>query len=138
MANINPVPTLSTDGWVRSSAKRIDFLMVYFFVSDYLQTTLYRGKVSSFPWIMKEHPRDMSAAAEATRKQLNIYLSTYYDSVRIDVTVADTDPTVSATKTTMTIDATVTLNGETFSVAKLLSIVDGKLAEFSDLNNNAQ
>jgi len=137
MATINPVPTLSTDGWVRSNAKRVDYLMVYFFVSDYLQSTLYAGSISSFPWIMKENPRDMTAAAESVRKQLNIYLGTYYDSVDINVTVADTDPTVSGSKTTMTIDATVTLNGETFSVAKLLSIVDGKLAEFSDLNNNA-
>lgn len=138
MATINPVPTLSTDGWVRSSAKRIDYLMVYFFVSDRLQSTLYPTSISSLPWILKENPRDMAVAAEAVRKQLNIYLTAYYDSVNIDVTVADTDPLVSATLSTMTITATVTLNGETFSVSKLLSIVDGKLSEFSDLNNTAE
>lgn len=138
MATINPVPTLSTDGWVRSNSKRIDYLLVYFFVSDYLQSTLYQDKVSSLPWILKENPRDMNAAAEAVRRQLNIYLAAYYDSVSIDVSVEDTDPTVSAAKTTMMIRATVTLNGETFQVPKLLKIVDGKLAEFSDLNNTAE
>lgn len=136
MATINPVPTLSTDGWVRAPAKRIDYLMVYFFVSDRLQSTLYKDQVSSFPWIMKEHPRDMDSAAEAVRRQLFTYLSAYYDSASIDVSVAETDPKVSASKVTMTITATVTLNGVTFSVAKLLNIVDGKLAEFSDLNNS--
>lgn len=136
MATVNPVPTLSMDGFVRASAKRIDYLLVYFFVSDFLQSTIYKGKISSLPWILKENPRDMNIAAEAVRRQLNIYLSAYYDSVSIDVSVEDSDPTVSTTKVTLTVGVTVTLNGETFQTWKLLNVVDGKLADFSDLNNS--
>lgn len=136
MATVNPVPTLSMDGYVTASAKRMDYLLVYFFTSDFLQSTVYKGKISSLPWILKEYPRDMNLAAAAVRRQLNTYLSAYYDSVSIDIDVQDSDPTDSASKTTMTIGVTVSLNGETFQAWKLLNILDGKLTEFADLNNS--
>lgn len=135
MATVNPVPTLSSNGWVTAEAPRLDYLMVYFFLTDKLQSTLYEANIASLPWILKEHPKDMDSASEEVRKTLFTYLSPYYDSVDVNVSWAETDPTVSSTKVTMTIYATVTLNGITKSAGKILEVVDGKMVEFSDINN---
>ena len=135
MATVNPVPTLSTNGWVTAEAPRLDYLMVYFFLTDKLQSTLYESYIASLPWILKENPKNMDTASDQVRQTLFTYLRPYYDSVDVTVNWAETDPTTSSTKVTLTIYATVTLNGITKSAGKILDVVDGKMVEFSDINN---
>lgn len=135
MSTVNPVPTMSTNGWVTAEAPRLDYLMVYFFLTDKLQSTLYEANIVSLPWILKENPKDMDVACEEVRKQLFTYLRPYYDSVALDVNWVNTNPDTDATKVTMTIYATVTLNGITKSAGKVLDVVDGKMVEFADINN---
>lgn len=136
MATVNPVPTLSNNGWVTAEAPRLDYLMVYFFLTDKLQSTLYESAIASLPWILAQYPKDMDRACEEVRKALFTYLTPYYDQVGVDVQQTDTDPTTSSSKVTMTIYATVTLNGVTKSAGKVLGIVDGKMVEFADINNS--
>jgi len=135
MATVNPVPTLSLSGWVTSPVQRIDYLLVYYFTSDKLQTTVYRDKVSSLQWTLSAYPRDMDAAKDAVRREIYTYMSRYYDSVDVNVSWEDTSPDKSASQVTMTISMNVTLNGEIYNVGKVLTIVDGKMTEFADINN---
>lgn len=133
--SVNPVPTLSTDGWVTSPAPRLDYLFVYAFESDFLQSVIYNGKVTSVQWILAQNPKDMNAAAEALKTALITYFQRYYDSATVEVVASDTVPATSATKTTLTIYVSVILDGITYNAGKILSIVDGKMASFKDINN---
>jgi hypothetical protein len=77
----------------------------------------------------------MDNASEEIRKTLFTYLSPYYDSVDVNVNWAETSPSTDSTKVTITIYATVTLNGVTKSAGKILEVVNGKMVEFADINN---
>ena len=46
------LPTLTVDGFVNSVPQTCDYLLAYFFLSQYSQSNLYYGKVSSLAYII--------------------------------------------------------------------------------------
>lgn len=135
MAAVIPVPTLSTAGWIDTPAEKIDYLITYFVYTIANQTSLYGKFATSFQAVIQANAGNMENTVAGTRDALNTYLKRYYDSASIDVSYALSDPTNSASLATITISATVTENGQTFSIKKALTTVDGKFQAFVDLTN---
>lgn len=135
MADVIPVPTLSTFGYVRTPAEKIDFLLAHFFYSDKLQTAIYGDKVASFQWIIEEKAGSMVDTCRKVQQDLSAYLRRYYQTTDVSVKFEDEDPKKSSTRVRMLINATVTENGIRYSVSKLVRIIDGKFKEFMDINN---
>lgn len=79
-------PSLSEDGWISSTSKSADLLFSHFFVSNYSQSYVYAGYVSSFPYILAINHGDISAIIQATRKALEDLFGRFFQNVDVAVT----------------------------------------------------
>ena len=94
MATVTPVPTLSTQGWVTDLGGKIDMLLAHFFLSDYNQTYLYPGRVTSLPELVQRCGGDARELVVLLRRALMDYLTRYYPSVTVEASIPseDVDP----------------------------------------------
>lgn len=133
--SVIPVPTLSTQGWVRDPVGKFDFLLAHFFLSDYNQTFLYRGHVTSLPRIIEKHGSDMAAVINDLRTSLSAYMASYYDAVEVEVTPAtplDIDP---RSKIELTLSIGVSDKGTHAIYGRLLQGDNAKIDQIVKLNN---
>jgi hypothetical protein len=78
-------PSLSEDSWVSSPLKKADYLFSTFFVADYSQTYLYKGRVSSFPYILQSTLGNVSETCAVTRETLLTYFTRFFNNVVVEV-----------------------------------------------------
>lgn len=137
MANKKFYPSLSEDGWVNNSVKIADKLLSDFFISDFSQTYLYSGAVSSFPWIIQNKQGNITETAVLVQSTLNVYFSRYFNNVVVesqDQTSAD-----SPSKGQITLYVKFTDDdGIEYVVGKLLEITDMNITKIINLNNNGK
>jgi hypothetical protein len=137
MANKKFYPSLSEDGWVNNSVKLADKLLSDFFISDFSQTYLYSGAVSSFPWIIQNKQGNIVETAALVQSTLNVYFSRYFNNVVVesqDQTSAD-----SPSKGNITLYIKFTDDeGIEYVIGKLLEIADMNITKIINLNNNGK
>lgn len=127
-----PVPTLSPDGWVRSSQLKCDYLLSYFLLSQYSQTYIYRNQIKSFVWILAQYKNDLNKISAETEKALNDLFSSYFDSAQSVVETRKLDNG----KAEVYISVRVTDHeNKTLDVAKTVSTMDSKVVRIANLNN---
>lgn len=130
------VPTLSSAGWIDSPREKIDYLMTYFVYTIKNQTTVFGDNATSLQAILENAGNDMNKVSANMRTALITYLGHYYDSVNVDISYALTDPTTSSSLTTVSVNITVTENGNTYSVEQQLQLIDGKFQSFIDMTSS--
>ena len=84
-----PLPTLSTDGWVSHSKKKLDYLLTHFWLSEYSSSEIYAGHVASLPWLLQTHKNSMANLASATERTLQFYLGRYFPMAKVQVQVTE-------------------------------------------------
>lgn len=128
------VPTLDTSGWVRSVEHKADRVLSYFLIMNYSQTYAHYGKISSLPYLVHKNPKNFGELRVDIRNALEKMLSQYFDSNRVSVNI---DPIIENEKETSKMDiriiASVTENGKTFSLGRLVHTVDGKVRRITPL-----
>lgn len=133
MAN-RPVPTLSSIGWKNEIRDKIDTLMSYFFYSDYSQSNVYLGNITSLPKIIEEHGNNELNIKTEMEYKLQTYLGRYFDAVEIDVKVNIPEDSVD-NRMEIVCSALVAEKGVKYDISRLLRLKDGKLNEIIDRNN---
>lgn len=134
VADVKLLPTLSDDGWVSDSRKKADYLLAHFFESDYSQTALYLGNVSSLSWVMQEGNNDMPKTVRLLRDTINDYLSRYFESVETEVSVNEANQPSSYVYLNIYIGFTDS-EGKEYTLSRLLETIDGKLNKVIKNNN---
>lgn len=129
------LPSLTETGWITSSEITGDFLFAHFFASDYSQTEIYSGQVSSFAKIMQNNLNSVDNLIIELRNTLSAYYSRYFQSVNVDVQVKDDIANASKLALTIYIAYTDTA-GKQYNLAKLVRDVTSKSAKIIDINNN--
>ena len=87
------VPALSADGWVQSSKERADYLLSHFYLSDYSQTHLYTGNVSSLSYLMTTYGHDKYLLQTNLQRTLQDYFVRYnFKNVIVDITIEEESP----------------------------------------------
>jgi hypothetical protein len=123
-----------TDSWVSSSLGVADNLMCCFILSDYSQSYLYQGFVSSLPWIIQDTQGDMSRTCSVTQSTLSDYFSRFFNNVAVEVT--EIPNTASPSKAQISIYLSFQdSENKTFVLGRLLNIVNSKIAEVIITNN---
>lgn len=128
------VPTLSTLGFVSDVSGKFDFLMSHYFLSDYNQTYLYHGNVSSLPRIIEKNGSNISGTISELKNSLNVYLSRYYDAADITVEVGNL-PDDNSSNITLNLGIVVTEKGTKSEYTRLIQSSNGKIQTISKLNN---
>lgn len=123
------VPALSADGWVQSSKERADYLLSHFYLSDYSQTHLYTGNVSSLSYIMTTYGHDKYLLQTNLQKTLQDYFVRYnFKNVIVDINIVDETP--DSNKQILKIYMGFTdEEGQEITLENILSIINGKFAK---------
>lgn len=85
MTSKNLFPTLDTDSWVNTPIKVADYLFSHFFLSDYSQTSVFTGQVSSFAWILQHYQSDITQIMTNTQQALSTYFSKQFNEVEVQL-----------------------------------------------------
>ncbi len=128
------IPSLSQDGWVDSSLKLADYLLSHFFLSDYSQTYLYEGNVSSLPWIIQHTQNNMTETTSLTQSTLSNYFKRYFDVVTVQVVEVPNDKDPSFAQISIYLSFTDSV-GITYKIDKIIDIVNSKIHKIIALNN---
>lgn len=134
MADAILFPSLSEDSWVKSPDKIADYLMSHFLVSNYSQTYVYKGWVTSLPWILQDTQGDISKATMAVRSALITYFSRFFSTVVVEVDETINAESPSKGQISIYVKFTDTV-GKQYSVGKLLTISDTIIEKIVDINN---
>lgn len=95
MSSKQYLPSLDTDGWVKTSVKVADYLISHFFLSDYSQTSMFPGNVASFAWILQRYQSDLTRIQTETQDTLTSYFSKYFKEVEVQVTELDNPESIN-------------------------------------------
>ena len=127
-------PHLGPHGWTDSVTVTADLLLAQFMVAEYSQTYVYRGKVSSWPYIQQLHNGESIAYAQAMQEQLVLYFSRYFNNVSAEVTAETNVNTPSIDAISIYLEFTDE-SGTVYQIARLANLVDGKFAKLIAINN---
>ncbi len=127
-------PALDMEGWVTSGVHIADYIFSHFFLSDYSQTQLYLGHVSSLSWILQTHQNDIRKIVSTTENTLRSYFQRYFNNVVAEVTY-DADPT-NLSKLELTIYVSFEdSDGKQHTLGRLLNVINSKIAKVKKINN---
>lgn len=134
--DIIPVPTLSTQGFVSDAKNKMGFLLSHYFASMNLQTTLYTGRVTSFPKIVQQCSGDSGRLVDTIKTTMETYMSRYYSQVKIEVKAPlDFDELVS-NKFDLELNIEVVEPSGPQNFLKLVRVGEGKVQALFDIINN--
>lgn len=130
----NPIGTLSAKGWVNEMSIKADYLLSYYFTSQYSQSNLYRGGISSLQYHLQMWGNSPNALTNQLPEAIKNYLSGYFDMVT--ATVKLVDPTsVDDGRMTIQLSVSVTQDGVTSSLGRLVSYLNSKIVSIFNMNN---
>jgi hypothetical protein len=133
MAN-NPVPTLTAKGWATDMETKADMLLSYYFTSQYSQSNLYRGGISSLQYQLQQWGNNPMSLQNYLQTAISTYLSKYFDSANVLITIVD--PTSQQDqRMTVQVDARVTQNGVTASLGRLVYFLNATIVSIMNMNN---
>lgn len=131
-------PTLGPDGYVFSSMKQADYLMAWFLASDYSQSNVHLGKISSFGWLVGQYNNDIARLVEQTQSTLQTYLGRYLNNVLVQCRDASNPDTPN--QNILAIGAQFTLaDGTVQELVRIMEISGSKFKLLADIatNNNS-
>jgi len=130
------VPTLTTDGFVQNIGPLADRLLSYFLVSEYSQSNIYYGKISSLAYLVYKYGSDPQQMNIEIQRTLQTYLDRHFDSVTIRVTIEDDPENPDSGQYGLRLDIQVSKDGERYSLGKEVSVINSKLVSLMDTLNN--
>lgn len=88
--NVKMVPTLDGIGWIDKGVSiKLDWLLSNFFTSDGSQSSLYYRMFETYQVINADNVNDAEQLRLNMEVYLQAYLSKYFDSVTVEVSLAD-------------------------------------------------
>lgn len=128
-----PVPTLSTDGWLQTTASRCDALFADFVAAAHSQYPLDKID-ASLPWLIARHQDDPRGLEEAVTRTLTSYYENYFPAVTTTCSLRDNP--ADATRYDLYINLTVTdETGSSFTLGKIASVGENRVISIAKENN---
>ena len=134
MSNLTMMPSLSEDGWVRSSEHIADYMLTHFFLSEKSQTYLYGNEVASLQYIIQNNADSMTNTVLNTRTALLSYFSRYFSNVEAECTFNDIVDNGTGVNINIFLSFTDS-EGKSYSLGKIVSVLNSKISKFITANN---
>jgi hypothetical protein len=133
--SITLLPTLSDSAWVSSNRDTVNYVMSYFYESQYSQSQFYYGNISSMSYLLYKYGNDPVKMATEVETTLTALLGRYLNNVTVECSVTPTD-SVSAS-----INIYVEFNdeqGNPVTLSNLLLVANSKIVKVINANNTGQ
>lgn len=128
------MPSLSEDGWVEYAGSQLDYAFSHFFLSDYSQTYIYTGAVSSFAWVLEESNGDYLKCQNLLTVTLQNYLNRYFKSTTIDCNVKPSLTNPSQGEIYLYVSV-VDHQGKEYVLGKMITYADNQTVNVIKINN---
>ena len=130
-------PSLSQDSWVTDSSLQADYLLAQAYETNYSQSQLYPGKVTSIAKIIQENNNNIGGTCTALAKSLTEYFSRYFHNVVVEVKQTSASVASGSSLAEIEMYISVTDNkGVVISLGKLLDITNSKINMVKNIINN--
>jgi hypothetical protein len=131
-----PVPSLSLSGWVNSGSAKADYLLSWFFATNYSQSNVFRGRLSSLQYLIFRYGQTPDALVTQIQSVLTTYLSRVYpEGVYVSVTHDANTPANPTDLYTVQLVMEVQEGGVTKSMGKLINYDGSKIVSIITTNN---
>ena len=127
------VPTLSSVGWVTQLAEKADRLFAYYMTSEFSQSTLCYGHVTSLTYHIQQYGNDAILLKKRVEEDLTQYLSRYFDNLDLEVTTHLPDPD-DPERINLRVSVVVYEKGKSYSLGREILSVKSQVERVINLN----
>lgn len=131
------VPSLSASGWLSEISEKADALMAYYITSEYSQSYVYAGAITSLIYHIQSSGRNMSALENAVTNGLGSYLRRYFETVDISVSTNRPDPN-DPNRINLSVDCTIMDNGYKYSLGREIRTENNRVIKTFDTVNGVE
>ena len=131
---IAALPSLSEHGWITNPIEIADMLFSHFFISEYSQTYLFKGKIASLPYILQQNQDDLQKMGDDVGFWLKTLFSNYFQNIVVTTNVNENDNNPNIHQLTIYVEFTDN-DGKTYSLGRLIEIGDLKIRNIIVINN---
>ena len=124
--------TLSTQGVIQDLEHQADKIFSYFITSEYSQSVLYAGNVSSLPWLVRTYRHDPIMLQQAVKETLDRLFKRYFDDVTNTVEAVQYDNADDG-KYLVRVRSTVILDSQEYNLAREVKLIDGSFVSVVNL-----
>lgn len=128
------VPSLGPDGWCADPAKMGDILFSHFLLSDYSQSNLFLGQVSSLAYLIHKNAGSLEQTASAVQSTLITYFGKHFNNVNVVVDPVTTESPATDAGIRIYIEYTDN-DGNKHSVGKLATLANGEVSKVITIFN---
>lgn len=129
-------PSLSK-GWVSSSLEKIDSVLNCWLLSDYSQSEVFHGHITSLTKMIAQYGNDPETFVSTTTNALEQFLGRYYDNVIVDMTYKYLEDNAHGGPYAVTFKFTAIANGKRINLTAGIEITDSKLSKTMEISNGA-
>ena len=127
------LPTLTVDGFVHSVPQTCDYLLAYFFLSQYSQSNLYYGKISSLAYIIQENGHDEQTMLLRIQSTLTTLFNRYFDSVEVSANITRDEDNEAQYE--IVTELIVRRGDISYNVGRQVSLINSVVQNKAELNN---
>lgn len=124
----NPLPTLTSDGWIYNKETLIERLFIYFLASDVYQSNTFKDHIYSLKGILQSHSKSRTMEEEISTGLIRLY-EPYFPIVEPKVTVEDTGTRL---KYVIDIDFKDS-DGKSYQFSRILQMRENNIENFQEL-----
>ena len=117
------IPSLSPMGWISDPKTALNIMFAQCLVSDYSQSTVYAGKITSIAWIVATYQNNKIEMMSVMENALQIYLGRFFDAVSVVVV----DDGIDKPRYAINLDIVAQKEGVSYYLTQNLNIDSGKL-----------
>lgn len=129
-----PVPSLGARGWIEDPDTLIDQLFANMLASDFSQSQLYYGEITSLQYIVKTSGHDPRKFCEDLQTALEEYVGRYFQFTQAKVTSYFLDKELNDGPYGVRIEVTAVINDRRVNLLENIQIKDSRFIRLSKGN----
>lgn len=130
------MPALSEDGWVSDPLIKADYVFSHFFASNYSQSQIYSGGVSSIAWVIQQTQGDVRKTITLLTETLIRYFGRYFKNPIVDIReIAPFGVSIDNIRASLSIYVGITVNGKEVSLSKVMELTNSNTFKIVKTNN---
>jgi len=129
---VKKVPTLTLDGYLDNTDFMMTKLFEYFVLSEYSQTKLFYGEISSLPYLVRDAGPDFNKLEDSVKDTLFKLYNRYWGNVDVDVGIKEEKINEHKHRVILVINVEVVHDGKTYTLNKSASIEDNEVKKIDN------
>lgn len=128
------IPTLSVIGWVKSVEEKADYILSCFITSNFSQSVLYAGNITSLQYLVKKYSGDRLGLETDLKTILENKMNKVFDSnASVDVTVEEDEDNINSLS--IRFRCIIVEDGKQYAIGKLVQFINSKIVAIAKINN---